>query len=203
MKLISIFLIGLFISISSYGFSQDAQEIIKKVQSNYKGIKDAKASFSHSGKKNSESGTIYIQKENKYRIETKGQVLVTDGVTSWSYSLKKKQVIVDNYKDDGNTFSPNKFLFNYPENFYSDLEGSETISDLDCYVLKLRPRSKGNVKSATIWVDKNENLIRKITIVSKEGTDTYNLKKISLDSGVSSSKFTFTPPSDVEVIDLR
>jgi chaperone LolA len=203
MKLISIFLIGLFISISSYGYSQDAQEIIKKVQSNYKGIKDAKASFSHTGKKNSESGTIYIQKENKYRIETKGQVLVTDGVTSWSYSLKKKQVIVDNYKDDGNTFSPNKFLFNYPENFYSDLEGSETISDLDCYVLKLRPRSKGNVKSATIWVDKNENLIRKITIVSKEGTDTYNLKKISLDSGVSSSKFTFTPPSDVEVIDLR
>jgi len=203
MKLISIFLIGLFVSISINVYSQDAQEIIKKVQSNYKVIKDAKASFSHTGKKNSESGTIYIQKENKYRIETKGQVLVTDGVTSWSYSLKKKQVIVDNYKDDGNTFSPNKFLFNYPENFYSDLEGSETISDLDCYLLKLRPRSKGNVKSAKIWVDKNENLIRKITIVSKEGTDTYILKKISLDSGVSSSKFTFTPPSDVEVIDLR
>lgn len=192
-----------FITIAYPGYSQDAQEIIKKVQSNYKGIKDAKASFSHSGKKNSESGTIYIQKENKYRIETKGQVLVTDGVTSWSYSIKKKQVIVDNYKDDGNTFSPNKFLFNYPENFYSDLDGSETISGMDCHLLKLTPRSKGNVKSAKIWVDKDENLIRKITITSKEGTDTYLLKKISLDSGVSSSKFSFTPPSDVEVIDLR
>jgi chaperone LolA len=204
MRLISAaLLIVIFISASNFGYSQDAQEIIKKVQSNYKGIKDAKASFSHSGKKNSESGTIYIQKENKYRIETKGQVLVTDGVTSWSYSIKKKQVIVDNYKDDGNTFSPNKFLFNYPENFYSDLDGSETISGMDCYLLKLSPRSKGNVKSAKIWVDKEENLIRKITIVSKEGTDTYLLKKISLDSGVSSSKFTFSPPSDVEVIDLR
>jgi outer membrane lipoprotein carrier protein len=203
MKLLSVFLIVVFVSIANLGYTQDAQEIIKKVQSNYKGIKDAKASFSHSGKRNSESGTIYIQKENKYRIETKGQVLVTDGVTSWSYSLKKKQVIVDNYKDDGNTFSPNKFLFNYPENFYSDLDGSETISGMDCYLLKLSPRSKGNVKSAKIWVDKEENLIRKITITSKEGTDTYLLKKISLDSGVSSSKFTFTPPSDVEVIDLR
>lgn len=203
MRLISALLIVIFISAANFGYSQDAQEIIKKVQSNYKGIKDAKASFSHSGKKNSESGTIYIQKENKYRIETKGQVLVTDGVTSWSYSLKKKQVIVDNYKDDGNTFSPNKFLFNYPENFYSDLDGSETISGMDCHLLKLSPRSKGNVKSAKIWVDKEENLIRKITIVSKEGTDTYLLKKISLDSGVSSSKFTFSPPSDVEVIDLR
>jgi outer membrane lipoprotein carrier protein len=204
MRLISAALLIVFIiSAANFGYSQDAQEIIKKVQSNYKGIKDAKASFSHSGKKNSESGTIYIQKENKYRIETKGQVLVTDGVTSWSYSIKKKQVIVDNYKDDGNTFSPNKFLFNYPENFYSDLDGSETISGMDCHLLKLSPRSKGNVKSAKIWVDKEENLIRKITIVSKEGTDTYLLKKISLDSGVSSSKFTFSPPSDVEVIDLR
>ncbi|MCX6157638.1 MAG: outer membrane lipoprotein chaperone LolA [Ignavibacteriota bacterium] len=203
MRLVSAILIVIFISVANLVYSQDAQEIIKKVQSNYKVIKDAKASFSHSGKKNSESGTIYIQKENKYRIETKGQVLVTDGVTSWSYSIKKKQVVVDNYKDDGNTFSPNKFLFNYPENFYSDLDGSETISGMDCYLLKLTPRSKGNVKSAKIWVDKEENLIRKITISSKEGTDTYLLKKISLDSGVSSSKFSFTPPSDVEVIDLR
>ena len=203
MRLVSAILIVIFISVANLVYSQDAQEIIKKVQSNYKVIKDAKASFSHSGKKNSESGTIYIQKENKYRIETKGQVLVTDGVTSWSYSIKKKQVVVDNYKDDGNTFSPNKFLFNYPENFYSDLDGSETISRMDCYLLKLTPRSKGNVKSAKIWVDKEENLIRKITISSKEGTDTYLLKKISLDSGVSSSKFSFTPPSDVEVIDLR
>jgi chaperone LolA len=187
--------------------AQDAQEIIKKVQSNYKSISDAKASFSHSGKSSgkstSESGTIYIKKENKYRIETKAQILITDGVTSWSYSIKKKQVIIDNYKDDGNTFSPNKFLFNYPENFYSDLEGSETVSGLDCYLLKLSPRNKGNVKSAKIWVDKEEYLIRKITVSSAGSTDTYMLKKITLDSGISSSKFSFDPPGDVEIIDLR
>lgn len=188
-------------------YAQDAQEIIKKVQSNYKNISDAKATFSHTGKSagksTSESGTIYIQKENKYRIESKGQILVTDGVTSWSYSIKKKQVIIDYYKDDGNTFSPNKFLFSYPENFYSDLEGTETVSGLECYILKLTPRNKGNVKSAKIWVDKEDYLIRKISINAAGSTDTYVLKKINLDSGVSSSKFTFDPPSDVEIIDLR
>ncbi|MDD5360880.1 MAG: outer membrane lipoprotein chaperone LolA [Ignavibacteria bacterium] len=204
-KLLVIILVLLGVSNS---YSQDAQEIIKKVQSNYNGINDAKASFSHtvkysSGKSQTESGTIYIQKENKYRIETKNQVVLTDGVTSWSYSSKKKQVIIDNYKNDGNTFSPNKYLFSYPENFYSDVEGSETISGLDCYLLKLSPRSKGNVKSAKIWVDKDQYLIRKIHINSSESSDTYLLKKISLDAGISSSKFTFSPPSDVEVIDLR
>ena len=47
--------------------------------------------------------------EDKYRIESKNEVIVTDGVTSWSYYKKKKQVVIDNYKKDGNTFSPNKF----------------------------------------------------------------------------------------------
>ncbi|MBS1517986.1 MAG: outer membrane lipoprotein chaperone LolA [Bacteroidetes bacterium] len=189
-------------------FAQDAQEIIRKVQSKYEKISDAKASFTQTlkakgGKANSSSGVIYIKQKNKYRIEAGGQVIVTDGQTSWSYSPRKKQVVIDNYKDDGNTFSPNKFLFNYPENFYSDLQGEENINGFDCYVIKLSPRSSGSVKSATIWIDKQEDFIRKINIVTSESTNTYSLKDISLDSGVSSSKFSFSPPEGVEVIDLR
>jgi chaperone LolA len=208
MKIIKIlFVVFLMIFIGST-YAQDAQEIIRNVQSKYNSIKDAQATFSQyvkysSGSSQSSSGTIYIQKEDKYRIESKNEVIVTDGVTSWSYSKKKKQVIIDNYKNDGNTFSPNKFLFNYPENFYSDLEGTETVSGSECYLLKLSPRHKGSVKSAKIWVDKDENLIRKITINSSESNTTYSLKKITLDAGLSSSKFSFSPPEGVEVIDLR
>jgi len=208
MKLLK--LTGLFFAIFclNVSFAQDAQEIIKKVQSKYNTIKDASATYSQSvkyssGSSQSSSGTIYIQKEDKYRIESKNEIIVTDGVTSWSYSKKKKQVIIDNYKNDGNTFSPNKFLFSYPENFYSDLESTETISGIECYLLKLTPRHKGSVKSAKIWVDKDDNLIRKITINSSESVTTYTLKKITLDAGLSSSKFTFSPPEGVEVIDLR
>lgn len=208
MKLLK--LTGLFFAIFclNVSYAQDAQEIIKKVQSKYNTIKDASATYSQSvkyssGSSQSSSGTIYIQKEDKYRIESKNEIIVTDGVTSWSYSKKKKQVIIDNYKNDGNTFSPNKFLFSYPENFYSDLESTETISGIECYLLKLTPRHKGSVKSAKIWVDKDDNLIRKITINSSESVTTYTLKKITLDAGLSSSKFTFSPPEGVEVIDLR
>lgn len=197
-----------FVILSNIAGAQDAQEIIRKVQSKYDNITDAKATFTQTlkgsgGKGNSSSGVIYIKKQDLYRIEAGNQVIVTDGVTSWVYSPSKKQVVVDNYKDDGNTFSPNKFLFNYPENFYSDLDGEENIGGRDCYVIKLTPRGGGNVKSAKIWIDKNEDLIRKITISSNQSTNTYTLKDITLDAGISSSKFTFTPPSGVEVIDLR
>lgn len=208
MKTLKYYLILSVILISSVSNAQDAQEIIKKVQSKYENITDAKATFtqtlkSSGGKANSSSGVIYIKKEDKYRIEAGGQVIITDGKTSWSYSKKRKQVVIDNYKDDGNSFSPNKFLFNYPENFYSDLDGEENVGGVDCYIIKLSPRSNGSVKSAKLWVDKNEDLIRKINIITNESSNTYSLKDISLDAGLSSSKFSFTPPEGVEVIDLR
>lgn len=208
MKKVSFILTVLLIFTFSGAFAQDAQEIIKNVQNVYKNISDAKAQFTHSvkyksGSSQTSSGTIYIQKEDKYRIETKNQILITDGNTSWSYSIKKKQVVIDNYKKDGNTFSPNKYLFNYPENFYSDYEGTETVNGAECYVLKLNPRSKGSLRSSKIWIEKDTFYIKKITVSTSESTDTYTLKKVDLNTGISSSKFSFSPPQDVEVIDLR
>ncbi len=207
LKLKSSLLLFFALAFASGVSAQTAQEIIKNVQSKYDKISDAKASFTQSikgsGKGSSGSGTVYIKKEDYYRIEIGGQTIITDGKTSWSYNPKKKQVVIDNYKDDGNTFSPNKFLFKYPENFYSDLESEENVGGVDCYVIKLTPRTAGNIKAAKIWIDKTENLIKKITINSKGSTSTYTLKNIDLNAGLSSSKFTFSPPSGVEVIDLR
>lgn len=186
----------------------DAQDIIKAVQDKYSSISDGKATFIQtykpsSGNAKTSTGTIYIKKKNKYRIETKGQLVVTDGVTSWTYNIAKDQVVIDNYKDNANTFSPNKYLFDYPVNFYSELEEEETITGNACYALNLTPRRKGSVKSAKIWIGKDDDIIRKIRIVSKGSTNTYTLKSVTLDAGISSSKFTFSPPSGADIIDLR
>jgi len=185
-----------------------AQEIIQNVQNVYKDITDAKASFTQSlkfgeGKTESSSGTLYIKKENKYRIETGTHTIVTDGTTSWSYNAVKKQVVIDYYKETGNTFSPNKYLFQYPENFYSDLSGTEQISGKDVYVLTLKPRESGYVKSAKMWVGKDDWVIKKIHIVTDESTMTYTLKNVEMNIGVSNSKFSFTAPEGTEVIDMR
>lgn len=192
-------------------FAQDditAQEIIQNVQNAYKDISDAKASFTQTIKFNkskaqTSSGTLYIKKESKYRIETSNQTIVTDGSTSWSYTPGKKQVVIDYYKETGNTFSPNKYLFQYPENFYSDLTGTEKISGKDVYVLSLKPRESGYVKSAKLWVGKDDWIIKKIYILTDESSSTYSVKNIQTNTGVSNSKFTFTPPEGTEVIDMR
>lgn len=192
-------------------FSQDeitAQEVIQNVQNAYNDISDAKASFSQTIKFNkskaqSSAGTLYIKKENKYRIETGSQTIVTDGSTSWSYTPSKKQVVIDYYKETGNSFSPNKYLFQYPENFYSDLTGTEQMNGKDVYVLSLKPRESGYVKSAKLWVGKDDWMIKKIYIVTEESTSTYSVKNIQTNLGLANSKFTFTPPEGTEVIDMR
>ncbi len=185
-----------------------AQDVIQNVQNAYKDISDAKASFSQTVKFNksksqSSSGTLYIKKENKYRIETGSQTIVTDGSTSWSYTPSKKQVVIDYYKETGNTFSPNKYLFQYPENFYSDLTGTEKLNGKDVYVLSLKPRESGYVKSAKLWVGKDDWIIKKIYILTDESSSTYSIKNIQTNIGVSNSKFTFSPPEGTEVIDMR
>lgn len=209
--LLAKFLILAFFWANSPVFAQDditAQEIIQNVQSAYKDISDAKASFTQTIKFNkskaqTSSGTLYIKKESKYRIETSNQTIVTDGSTSWSYTPSKKQVVIDYYKETGNTFSPNKYLFQYPENFYSDLTGTEKISGKDVYVLSLKPRESGYVKSAKLWVGKDDWIIKKIYILTDESSSTYSVKNIQTNTGVSNSKFTFTPPEGTEVIDMR
>lgn len=203
--------LALFFTSSSI-FSQDdnitAQEVIQNVQGKYKDITDATASFTqtikfYKSKAQTSSGTLYIKKETKYRIETGTQTIVTDGSTSWSYTPSKKQVVIDNYKETGNSFSPNKYLFQYPENFYSDLTGSDKISGKDVYVLSLKPRESGYVKSAKLWVGKDDWMIKKIVIITDESTSTYTVKNIQTNTGLGNSKFTFSPPEGTEVIDMR
>jgi outer membrane lipoprotein carrier protein len=212
LKISILTLFALFMLSSASIKAQDdnitAQDIITNVQNAYKDITDAKASFSQTvkygkSKANSSSGTLYIKKESKYRIETSSQTIVTDGSTSWSYSPGKKQCVIDYYKETGNTFSPNKYLFQYPENFYSDLAGTDKINGRDVYILTLKPRESGYVKSAKLWVGKDDWIIMKIYIVTDESTATYSLKNVQTNIGISNSKFTFSPPEGTEIIDMR
>lgn len=59
------------------------------------------------------------------------------------------------------------------------------------------------MKSAQLWVGTDDWLIKKIFIQTDESSNTYTVKNIQVNPGLSNSKFTFTPPDGVEVIDMR
>ncbi len=187
-----------------------AREIIEKVQARYADIKDAVIEFSQSVRfkvsraEQSSSGKLFFKKKNKYRIETEGRTVVTDGITSWAYNSQNKQVIVDTYKEESHTLSPEQLMLKYPNDFYSVLVGEEKIGTENTYVLKLTPKDESNfATSMKIWVG-HKWFIRKVEIVDINGAvTTYSIKSIAVDTGIADSKFTFEIPANAEVLDLR
>jgi outer membrane lipoprotein carrier protein len=189
----------------------DVLTIVSKLQKRYDAIRDVSVVFTQNvrfGVTKSEqtfNGKLFMKRGNKYRIELEQQTIVTDGNSVWSYTKGNNQVLIDNYKDDLKSFSPDKILVNVPNNYYSTLLGKERLGSRETSILKLVPKDdKSNLKWMKVWVDQDEWLMRKIQVLDvSDNLTTYLIEKIKLNSGLVDSLFQFEIPTDVEVIDLR
>src|SRR5690242_20263554 len=96
----------------------DAMSLLKQMEKKYDAIKDATVMFkqdvSYGVTKSEQSfkGKLFMKKGNKYRIELEDQMIVTDGKSVWSWTKSNHQVVIDAYKEDPRSFSPDKVLVN-------------------------------------------------------------------------------------------
>jgi chaperone LolA len=206
---ISLFFLCLMAASASAG--TDAEKIIGKLQKKYKSVKDATVSFTQdiqfgvTKAKQSFSGKFTMKSGNKYRIDLENETIVTDGSTVWHYTGINKQVIIDKYRDDPDSFSPDKVLVNVPDNYEVALLGKEKLKGKEMDLLKFLPRKKdSNLKWLKIWVDEDGWTMIKIQLLdSNDNIITYDILDIKLNSGIPESLFTFEVPKGVEAIDLR
>jgi outer membrane lipoprotein carrier protein len=189
----------------------DADELVGKLQKRYQGVRDLSVSFTQHvqfGATKAEqtfTGTLQMKKGNKYRIEMEEQTIVTDGVSVWSYNPATKQVLVDHYKEDPRSFSPDKVLVTLPANYSAALLGEEKLEGRTVSVLKLTPRqSRPALQWMKVWVDTDELVMKKIQLLdASDNLMTYRISDVRIDPGIPESRFQFTAPPGVEVIDLR
>jgi outer membrane lipoprotein carrier protein len=188
-----------------------AQEIIEKVQGVYDDMDNIVVTFSQkvrfkvSRAEQQTDGVLYFKKRNRYRIETEQRVIVTDGVTSWSYNPQGNQVFIDRYKETPGAATPDQVLLRYPKDYYSSLLKDEKLGTDNCKVLKLTPKegSSGAFTGMRIWVN-GKWLIRKVEMTDRAGTiTTYAVKDIVIDKGIPDAKFQFSIPKGAEVVDFR
>jgi outer membrane lipoprotein carrier protein len=188
-----------------------AKEIIEKVQAEFDDMDDIVVSFTQtvrfkvSNAEQQTDGILYFKKSNRYRIETDQRVIVTDGVTSWSYNPKSNQVFIDAYRESSNTVTPDQVLLRYPRDYYSTLVKEEKVGADPCYLLKLTPKEGSSVAvtAMRIWVSRRWH-IRKVEQTDRSGTvTTYLVKDIALNKGIPDAKFRFDVPKGAEVIDFR
>jgi outer membrane lipoprotein carrier protein len=189
-----------------------AAEVLEKVEEAYSNVEDASAEFTQTVSlkyakiEQTFSGTVMMKKGNKYRIESQEQTLVTDGKSVWAYSPVNNQVLIDSYKENPNTFSPEKFLVGLPKNFRAALIDDNAANVHAAYSLKLSPKSGASkyVKSLKVWIDDADWSVRGVEYIDMNETRTvYSLKDVRFNTGLPDERFTFVVPEHVEVIDLR
>lgn len=188
-----------------------AREILEKVSERYDAMKDGELRFTQRtgfavAKIEQEvSGTLVFKKKNKYRVEYDGQTVVTDGTTVWSYSPSTNQVLIDEFRLNERSLTPERILGEAPDEYAPTLIGREKIGPLETIVLKLTPpEGSGMVTSMKIWVDEREWLIRRAELVDLHGKrTTYQVHAIKTNTGVPDARFTFQAPPGAETVDLR
>ncbi len=187
-----------------------ASDIVKNVQENYKRTNDAVIKFAQtvtyplSKLSRTITGTLYLKKGNMYRIDTGDKVIDTDGKTSWIYIPTSNQVIIDKFRDDKNTVTPNQFLLDVPANYFAVLLSTDKTGGETTYTLRLTPKSDNSfIRSITIVVNSNWTIKSADVSDMNDTKYIYKVNSTELNTGIPDSKFEFVPPKGAQVVDLR
>lgn len=193
----------LFISALFFGtsFPQNKAEImLKSIQEKYKSISTISAEFKQltGGKMNLE-GNFYFAKNNKIRLELKHSIIVSNGVTNWSYNKSENKVIITNYdKENPPLFSIDNLINKYPSLCQIS---SELIEGKNVLVLTAK-NSSLKFSSIKIWLN-GESLIDKLLINSGGKTIEMIFSGYRINQKLNVSKFSFTAPKGSSIVDLR
>lgn len=203
-------LVAIFLSIGDQASAQSADAVFERLKEKYASIESLRAEFSQTMKSSymdeeaTSQGILVIQGD-RYRVETEGQTLVTDGSITWVYMPSQNQVLINDYHDDEQSFSISEFLFGYDENYHASDVTTTTIGGQRHFVLSLTPkRDDAFFTEATLALRDRDNIITQLQVVDVNGTTmVFNLDNIQLNPPLPDNEFSFTPPQGTEVIDLR
>jgi outer membrane lipoprotein carrier protein len=194
---------------SAAAFAQ--QNVVQNVQRTYQRIDDAVIRYEQvvlfpvTRTEQTFRGVVYMKKPDYYRIESEQQTVVTDGETIWSYNPFTDQIIIDRFRPDEQMFTPDRFLLNVPDDFYTTVGERETVEGRTLILVRLVPKSDHQfVRSMRLWIDESEWIVRRAEVIDlNENRTTYIVTDIQLNPGLDRDLFEYRPPEDAEIIDLR
>ncbi len=182
--------------------------IVKTVRQKYENAETLEAVFELNiywavrEKQEKKKGHLWAGPSDKFRVELNKTTWVCDGRTFWQYAGHSEQVIVKNLLDVDLAFHPSRILSTYlTEPTFETIE--ETNRKI---VVQSVPTegTEGHIKSITLTVDKKSVDAEKLVIVDKNNnTSTYTFKKIRINHSIPNDTFTFEPPADAQILDMR
>ena len=82
------------------------------------------------------SGIIYL-KGDSYRIEMEGQIIISDGITIWTFIVDSDEVMVSNVEEGDESISPNKILTTYNEDYKAKFDSDNKYKNSDLKLITI------------------------------------------------------------------
>ncbi len=204
----------LFISpaVSQSKTDPKAQEILKGVSAKYKSMKSLSASFTvitsdQKTKANDKYTGNIIVKGEKYRLTLKGQEVISDGKSSWTYLKESNEVQINEVAEKSDAISPTTIFTIYEKGFSTKYIGEKTIENVVYQQIELVPDdSKKSYFKIQLNINKQEKIISSAKVLEKSGNQfTYSIEKFKMNPDAPDALFTFDTAKypGVEVVDLR
>lgn len=186
--------------------SQDKKnELFAQLRNRYGNMKTLEAKFVGIEPISGITGTLKAMRSGKYILDLNDRKIICDGHTVWNYHPARKNVTINEIKSRPSS-SLDIVLFNFLYNYQPKDFQDFSIGNILHHGLELIPKngkSALGIKSLTIYVKKGSSEIRRISAVDGNQKQVWDLEALKINGGITDANFTFIPPKDTEIIDLR
>ncbi len=207
-----LYLLSLFVLVSSAAWAQNAGDILNRVQKKYASLNNVCATFTQTfeWKLANETqvfeGQVCTRNGVQFRVENSDQTIITDGKTIWTMPRNARQVIIDDAAEspEDNPFLKT-FMQNYVDNYKPEYLGEVPLGGQPHDHLRLTARSEDVfAKEIEIWVEKKSLLMTKIRQIDvNDNVSTYEISKVDVNAKLTEASFRPDISPDYEVVDLR
>lgn len=207
-------LAGLLLSASVAHAQQDpkAGKILDEMSAKYKSLKAFKASFQQTLEnpmnkiKETMEGDITVAGP-KFNLQTKGQEVINDGKTMWTFMKAENEVNISDYDPDEEEISPTQIFTLYQKGYKYTYVEQTTENGVLYDVVELAPEDRSNsLIKVRLQVSKKDRSVKSWKMFKKNGNSySFVIKDFKPNPPVTASTFSFdkTKHKGVRVIDLR
>lgn len=220
-------LLALFTLVSLHIFSQndnpandpEAAALLQKVSEKYKAYKNIEANFAlliqrpklkpeDDDRKylDTVKGQITLQ-GNMFTIKVRGQQIICDGKTIWTYISADKEVQINNYEESDDVFAPSKIFMLYKQGYLYNIKEKKVVNGRHLTVLEMAPPNKKlTYFKIDITIDDASLQLVESKVYEKNGVRyIYKLTKQTPNRATNADTFQFDAQKfpGAKVIDLR
>jgi outer membrane lipoprotein carrier protein len=191
-----------FLMLSLSGlWAQTSKEILDKLSAKAKTWKTVSADFTttlsdpKTSTNRKQEGAVKV-KGQKYALSLPDYVVISDGVTQWSYSKKENECTIDNVEDVADdAFDPAQMFTIWEKDFRHEMKNVAANEEgIPCYQIQLYPVVPKDKPYHTIvmYVDKAKMEAFKLVVKQRDGQEmSYRMRNLKTNTEFPDTDFQF------------